>query len=34
MEKELSFKNNLQDWWIKWAKIKNIWSREVTQNTR
>ena len=24
MEKELSFKNNLQDWWIKWVKIKNI----------
>ena len=24
MEKELNFKNNLQDWWIKWLKIKNI----------
>ena len=24
MEKELSFKNNLQDWWVKWVKIKNI----------
>ena len=24
MEKELNFKNNLQDWWIKWVKIKNI----------
>jgi hypothetical protein len=24
MEKELNFKNNFQDWWIKWVKIKNI----------
>jgi hypothetical protein len=34
MEKELNFKNNFQDWWIKWAKIMDILSREAIQNMK
>ena len=34
MEKELNFKNDFQDWWIKWVKIMDILSREAIQNMK